>query len=596
MVPESHTKRVLQTFGLPGPVLAVLLFCSMVLGPVFAVGASIPWLSIPYSHIARGEQLADILRNFGMERGVSVVVSEQIADTVHGAYEKYSPQQFFDEVCRAYGLIWFYDGATCYIYRQNEIKSAIIPLGKAGFADVSKSIDELGISNNNIPIRQLAGKELIYVTGTPMFVELAQTATTILNTSAARQYLEQKQQSVIRAFRLKNAWATDHKFIINDEEVTVPGVATELKNLLNGDFVPDMVGGTESKQLSATVDKLRGSGLAARDNDKSESLSATSSQQLTSETATTKTGNSFSIQADARLNAVIVRDTRDRLPFYEELIDILDVPASLINIEVTIAEVSAGSLRELGVKWRYENSDARSNVHDLGFGADESNFEQGATGLGTGLGLNLATTLSLSASEYLLAKLNVLEDSGKASIQSKPSLLTLDNIQAVIQQTTTFYTRVAGTEDVDLFKVTSGLVLKVVPHIIWSETGDSAKIKLLVDIEDGDPDAGSTVDEIPTVSQNSIHTQAVVGSGETLLLGGNIYEKTSLEQEKVPFLGDIPLLGYLFKNETNSKQRLERIFMIRPTLHQKWVAEKSNKRFRIHDLAIKDNEDFGDDG
>lgn len=570
-------------------ILTVLL--SMLLSVFFlciAGASTIPWEPIPYSHVSRGEKLKDVLEGFGVERGVVMMVSDLITETVNGSFIDYSPDDFFSEICRAYGLIWFYDGASCYVYPQQEIQSKILSFGNASFQDVEKSIRELGISDNRIPIRRLAGKNLIYLIGAPKLIELAETATDILNQAATARMQEQKQENVVRAFMLKHAWATDHKFIISDSEVMVPGVASELKSLLTGDTKPGTADYGTSKQLSRTVDKLRGKGLASIGKTDDSSDQANNSESGDQGGGSRQNGaDSFSIQADARLNAVIVRDSKDRMPYYEELIKVLDAPVDLINIEVTIAEVSIGSLRELGVQWRYENSDASGDTYDSGFNADKG-FEAGAENLGIGQGLNLAATLSLSAGEYLLTRLHALEEGGNASIQSNPSLLTLDNIQAVIQQTTTFYTKVGGYQDVDLFKVTSGLVLKVRPHLIVGEDPqDPVKIKLLVDVEDGTPDSSVSVDEIPVVSQNSIHTQAVVDSGETLLLGGNIYEKEELKEEKVPLLGDIPLLGYLFKYENKNVQRLERIFMIRPTLYRKGMLADKKSMINISELVVQ---------
>jgi type III secretion protein C len=581
---DPHRRKLIQ--GTVFCLLWIALFCVLSLSS-FARAATIPWQPIPYSHVSRGEKLADVLRNFGVERGVVMVISETITQAVNGSYHDYSPDDFFTEQCQVHGLIWFFDGTACYVYSQLEIQSKIIPLGHATFEDVEQSIRELGISDHRIPIRRLAGRDLVYVIGSPKFLELAETATTILDQSATNKRQVRKKENIVQTFFLKHAWATDHKIALGDDEIMVPGVATELMNLLGGNTIPEVTGGGSSRQLKATLDKLRGTGMSSVGREGEAEKNEKSQPQKAPAGTDSQESESFSIQADARLNAVIVRDSRDRMNYYEELIRVLDTPASLINIEVTIAEIGTGTLRELGVQWRYENTDSSGNVHDFGFNATDG-FQQGANNLGVGIGLNLATTLSLSAGEYLLSKLHALENKGEATILSKPSLLTLDNIQAIIQETSTFYTKVPGFQDVDLFKVTSGLILKVRPHIIKSDSPDeSVRIKLLVDIEDGAPDSQASVDNIPVVNQSSIHTQAVVESGETLLLGGNIYEKEELKADQIPLLGDIPILGYLFKFETKNVQRLERIFMIRPTLYRKGQFIDEEHSIKISELIVK---------
>ena len=124
--------------------------------------------------------------------------------------------------------------------------------------------------------------------------------------------------------------------------------------------------------------------------------------------------------------------------------------------------------------------------------------------------------------------------------------------------------RVAGRDEVDLFKVSAGTTLRVTPHVF--QEGQDVRIKLLVQIEDGQILPQEQVDAIPVVERSSLNTQALIVAGESLLIGGMVRERTTEGVTKVPLLGDIPLLGHLFKTNTDVAERVERLFLISPRL------------------------------
>jgi len=123
--------------------------------------------------------------------------------------------------------------------------------------------------------------------------------------------------------------------------------------------------------------------------------------------------------------------------------------------------------------------------------------------------------------------------------------------------------RVAGDQEVDLFDVSAGVVLRVTPHIV--EDDEKTRIKLAVDIEDGGF-SDTSVDGIPVVRKSTINTQAVINKDESLLIGGYYYEVDSKSVRMVPCLGGIPALGYLFKQEEATKTRTKRVFLITPKI------------------------------
>ena len=123
--------------------------------------------------------------------------------------------------------------------------------------------------------------------------------------------------------------------------------------------------------------------------------------------------------------------------------------------------------------------------------------------------------------------------------------------------------RVAGREQVDLFNVSAGTTLRVTPHVFRDR--DQTRIKLLVNVEDG-VITGRQVDQIPIVERSTVNTQALIAEGESLLIGGMVRETQTNSEDKVPGLGDVPVVGNLFKTKASGTTRVERMFLITPRM------------------------------
>ena len=176
----------------------------------------------------------------------------------------------------------------------------------------------------------------------------------------------------------------------------------------------------------------------------------------------------------------------------------------------------------------------------------------------------IGTLLFGSERQFFLARVNALQQRGDANLISRPRVLTTDNPEAVLQSTREFYVRVAGREATDLYNVSLGLVLRVTPTLVDDEQG--RRFKMQVRIEDGNTNSGQLVDQIPVVNRNAISTQAVVGEGQSMLIGGYVVEERSNGNQGVPGLQNVPVLGWLFNQRTNVVRRSERMFMITPRL------------------------------
>jgi type III secretion protein C len=160
-----------------------------------------------------------------------------------------------------------------------------------------------------------------------------------------------------------------------------------------------------------------------------------------------------------------------------------------------------------------------------------------------------------------MARVNALADDGKANILSSPRVLTLDNVEAVLENLNTFFVSVAGNLDVGLYNVSAGTSLRVTPLIV--SEGGHTQIKLAIRIEDG----GITqqmVGAIPVVQRTTITTQAFINEGESLLIGGYKSDVRNDTVVSVPGLSSIPFLGALFKFRQKETAHVEHLFMLTP--------------------------------
>jgi type III secretion protein C len=156
----------------------------------------------------------------------------------------------------------------------------------------------------------------------------------------------------------------------------------------------------------------------------------------------------------------------------------------------------------------------------------------------------------------------VLEKQGQARIQSRPAVLTLDNLGALLNLSETFYVRVTGERYASVSPVTAGTSLRVTPRLI---TGEPASIQLAIDIEDGQIQ-DRQIDTLPTVRRSTVSTQAIVRHSESLLIAGYSTDQAVETLQKVPVLGDLPAVGPLFRSQIKTTQKRERLFLIRPRL------------------------------
>lgn len=262
-------------------------------------------------------------------------------------------------------------------------------------------------------------------------------------------------------------------------------------------------------------------------------------------------GNSESTQdmasfsADSRQNAVIVRTNKQDMTMYASLIKQLDITPTMIEVSVTIIDVDTSDFNQLGIDW--------SAAAKIGGGS--ITFNQGSLSSD-----NFSTVIGNTGN--FMVRLNALQQNSKAKVLSRPSVVTLNNVQAVLDKNVTFYTKVEGEKVAKLESVTTGSLLRVTPRLV--NENHHNKVMLSLNIQDGQQAKPvSSKDPLPQVENSEIATQATLRTGESLLLGGFVQDKDHIIENKIPLLGDIPLLGGLFRSTDHSKQSVMRLFLIK---------------------------------
>lgn len=533
--------------------IAALLF-GLMLVPAASQAGRPPWPDGAFSYYAEGASLETVLRDFAANFSLSLDLGPGYREVVNGRFNTASPTEFIDRLGGVFGFMWFTHAGTLYISRNYELTTRALPLPSVtGLNSLRQALTTLDILDPRYGWGELPEQGVVMVSGPPAYVNLIeQTINALPGVVPAQQ---------VQVFRLKHASVTDRTIRYRDREVRVPGVAQVLQNLVGN----ASSAGLESmlQDPATTLSRVAGQSQPIVVEDGGELAPVANLSAAAGPVTIRAAAGGPSIQADPRINAIIIMDRPDRIPLYERLIAMLDVQTALIEIEAMIIDVNSSRLEELGIRWSLVDRDGRRG---FAFGdvntAPDSNtlsFVEAARG---GV-VDPNTLLVTGAAEYFMTRLRALQRTGDADIQSRPSILTEENAEALIDLSQTFYVRVAGERVATLTPITAGTTLKVTPRVIRDE--DNLRIWLAVDIEDGGI-LDRTIDEIPGVRSSSLSTQAVIRPNESLLVGGYNAEQRIASRDQLPILGDIPLVGLMFSSRATDVQRRERLFLIRPRI------------------------------
>jgi len=299
-------------------------------------------------------------------------------------------------------------------------------------------------------------------------------------------------------------------------------------------------------------------------------------------TAAAQNSTGGQIQADAATNSLIISAPEPQYRQLRAVIDKLDARRAQVYIESLIAEVSSDNAAQFGIQWQGAmGNNGDSNVGLLGTnftatnaGANILSLALGAAS-GTALpggGFNFGVAHQTNGVYVLGALANFLQTNGDNNVLSTPNLLTMDNEEAkiVIGQNVPFvtgqYTNAAtsgSANTVNPFQTVErkdvGITLRVKPQI--SENGT---VKLTIFQEVSNVSENSTAGLI--TNKRSIESNVMVNDGSIVVLGGLLSDDYSGKEEKVPGLGDLPLLGNLFKANKRGRKKTNLMVFLRPVV------------------------------
>ena len=287
-----------------------------------------------------------------------------------------------------------------------------------------------------------------------------------------------------------------------------------------------------------------------------------------------------SITIDERTNSLLIRELADNISVIREIIESLDIPVKQVQIEARIVTVTEGNLDELGVRWGVSSTNGSFKVG----GSIESNYptiqpyNSGDSGddssaLDNYLNVNLgAASPNASSIAFQVAKLgsdtlldlelSALQQESKAEIISSPRLITTNKKPAYIEQGTEIpYLESSSSGATSVAFKKAVLSLKVTPQI----TPDN---RLVLDLSVTQDRPGQVVKtgtgEAVAIDTQRIGTQVLVNNGETVVLGGIFQHSVSNTVDKVPVLGDLPLLGALFRRSYENVGKSELLIFVTP--------------------------------
>ncbi len=296
---------------------------------------------------------------------------------------------------------------------------------------------------------------------------------------------------------------------------------------------------------------------------------------------------------DERTNSIILTETDDKIQQFRDLIKRIDIPVRQVSIEARIVKASTDFGKELGVRWG-ANGIGSASGKDVVFGGGMANIrelvdpDEDVTwetegGLGTiddGMLVDLGTgspagSIALGIfdgdNSLIGLELSAMESSGSGEIVSQPKVITGDKQKALIKsgQQIAYQEASSSGATTTTFK-DAVLKLEVTPQI----TPDDRIIMDLTVTKDALAGFADEEQTIPTIDTMELTTKVLVDNGQTVVLGG-IFETASLEGvTKVPFLGDLPVVGNLFRRTAKSDQRTELLIFITPKLLQDPMASK----------------------
>ncbi|EHW9955134.1 TPA: EscC/YscC/HrcC family type III secretion system outer membrane ring protein [Escherichia coli] len=484
-------------------------------------------------YVARNDSLNSFFVAMSTKLNKTVVVSKSASrKKINGNFNFREPEALLDRLASQLGVIWYSDGQTIYIYDAEEIRNSVISLQNISLSAFKSFLKEAGLYDSRYPLKGDEQNGIVYISGPPIFVSIVTKTAALIDKQ--NNDIEMGRLK-IGVFRLHNTFVNDRTYQLRDQNIVIPGIATVIEKLLAGEQ-------QNLTEVQGRMFRASGSNIA------SEVLSGNSStdNEMYIDEARDSTTSSSTPISDIKVisypdtNSLLVKGTAEQVDFIGALVRLLDVAKRHVELSLWIIDLNKNDLEQLGVAWG--GSTSFSNKLDIA------------------LNQTLVSTLD---GVHFLASVYALEKKNQARIVSKPVLMTQENVPAIFDNNRTFYTKLIGERNSSLAHVTYGTMISVLPR--FSADGE---IEMSLNIEDGNEEkqsvSGNEDSVLPEVGRTHISTVARVPQGKSLLIGGYTRDSRTKDVQKIPLLGDIPLIGSLFRYENQNQNNVVRVFLIQP--------------------------------
>lgn len=518
-------------------------------------------------YIAQEESSRRALENMLDMLGYKLNASGLSNQPISGKFEFGTVEEVMAYFKSSFRINWFQNGTQVFVYRSDDWQTQKVYVGggQRSNDDWKDLLTSAGLYYKEFPFAMNAENKELIVSGPRSYLKLVRE--TFEQTPPDPSEIE-KHGIELMVYPLHYASVEDRQTTLRGTTLTTPGVLTVLLNLLG---LPNqrMTASPENKKAGMITD---GTGLSA--GGRAGNLGQVGNMAYLNPNSNTAAGmmpggapqqpqtkdkneQPISITADPRTNTILVRDAKSKYEYYKQLIDKLDRPLPMIEVEAMLIEIDQRGLNELGL--------------EFGFQSKHIQYEF------PGRSVNSSSLLSPGASTIVdpirfLARVRALAADENAKVLARPTIVTQDNVSAYIDLSQTLYLQVTGERVANVETVTAGSLLQVTPRLI--KEGDEDRIFVRIEIQDGSLSSATTVSannnsaviNTPSIQNTSLSTQALVQREKAILIGGYNRESTSEQDYKVPILGSLPIIGKAFSSKQTNRQTVVRLFLITPRL------------------------------
>ncbi len=507
------------------------------------------WKETTFSYQEEPRDVGRFFKVFSQALGVRTQVNyPALQDKILSAGQHLTGNavQVLDRLAAMYSFQWYVYRNTLYISDYQSDRTEHIPLKGVTPAQAKQAMTSAGLFEPKFGWAEFdrGNRSAVLVSGPPSYLAL-------VNGMLHRISVDDPDQEERRVlvFPLRYASAIDIEMPTRGGATVRRGVVSTLKMLLSPNQSGSIVNSGEvtrhgGLRISNSLDSLAsvgGKSTSAAITNPSLSNPFEGINPLSPFSAEPREEEPV-IEAYAALNAVLIRDKPSKKPMYEQILRTLDVPARRVELVVTIVDVDVNALDQ----W----------IPQISIGNKETNISIQPTRSDN---TNIGNIVLVSTNRFAIALKNS-ESTGHARIQSRPSVMTLDNLVAILDLSQTAYFKLIGERTADVKSVTVGTRLKVLPRVLGYNS--DADLHVQIELEDGALQAPAEGEDLSRSRSSLIATQAIISPGQSLLIGGYRRDVSEKTKSRIPFLSEIPKIGRLFTSETNLTNRVERLFVL----------------------------------